>query len=88
MCGKFADDIQLEFDKEYKTEMKVGKHDDLKQIWADIRDETSNIIRDALVNDLPVLGDFRRRQLDARRKRLDAVAERLFSPKDLGTGPL
>ena len=86
MCGKFADDVQHEFDKEYKAEMKVGKHDDLKQIWSDIREETSNIIRDALVKDLPVFGDFHRRRLDARRKRLDAVAEELFSSKQESQG--
>ena len=78
MCGKFADDIQREFEGEYKTQAKVGKHDDLMQIWSDIREETANVIRDALVGELPVFGDFHRRRLDACRRRLDATAERLF----------
>ena len=78
MCDKFANGIQHLFDKEYKVEMSVGKHDDLKQVWTDICEETSKIIRDALIDDLPVFGDFHRRRLDAYRRRLDATAEKLF----------
>ena len=64
-CFKLARDLDQMFEKEYRVEMTVGTHDDLKQIWADIRDETSMIIREGLLEKLPFFGEFCRRRLEA-----------------------
>ena len=56
-----VDDI---FAAEYRRELAAGTHDDLRQRWALDRDETARIVRDAPLR-LPLLGEFRRRRLDA-----------------------
>ena len=75
-CFKLARDLDKMFEKEYKVEMAVGTHDDLKQIWADIRDETSMIIREGLLEKLPFFGEFCRRRLDAAAKKVFATFQR------------
>ena len=75
-CLKFARDLDQMFEKEYKVEMTVGTHDDLKQVWADIRDETSKIIREGLLEKLPFFGEFCRRRLDAAAKKVFAAFQR------------
>lgn len=52
------------FDREYQRILAVGIHDNLTQNWANVRDETAEIIRKAPL-DLPLFGEFRRRRLDA-----------------------
>ena len=75
-CFKLARDLDQIFEKEYKVEMTVGKHDDLKQVWSGIRDETSTIIREALLGELPFFGEFHRRRLDAAAKKVFATFPR------------
>ena len=75
-CFKLARDLDQMFEKEYKVEMAIGTHDDLKQIWADIRDETSMIIREGLLEELPFFGEFCRRRLDAAAKKVFATFQR------------
>jgi len=75
-CLNLARDLDQIFEKEYKVEMTVGTHDDLKQIWADIHDETSKIIREGLLEKLPFFGEFHRRRLDAAAKKVFAIFQR------------
>ena len=75
-CLKLARNLDLMFEKEYKVEMTVGTHDDLKQVWSAIRDETSKIIREALFEDVPFFGEFHRRRLDAAAKKVFATFQR------------
>ena len=74
MCLKL--DVDQIFEKEYKVELTVGRHDDLKQIWAAIREETSMILREALLEKLPFFGEFHRKRLDAAAKRVFATFQR------------
>jgi hypothetical protein len=75
-CFKLARDLDQMFEKEYRVEMTVGTHDDLKQIWADIRDETSTIIREGLLEELPFFGEYHRKRLDAAAKKVFAAFRR------------
>ena len=68
----FAQNVDATFESKYKGELVVGQHDDLRQIWMSIREETSKVIRDAPLGKLPLLGEFHRR-------RLDAAAQKIFA---------
>lgn len=56
-----ADEI---FAREYRRELAVGTHDDIRQTWTRIREETVDVIRDAPLH-LPFFGEFARHRLDA-----------------------
>jgi hypothetical protein len=60
------------FETEYRRDVAVGQRDDLKEIWAGVRDETASVIRDAPLGKLPLFGEFQR-------MRLDAAAEKVFA---------
>jgi len=61
------------FEAEYNGEMAVGQHDDLRQTWADIREETSEVIRKAPLGKLPFFGEFHRWRLDMAAKKVFAA---------------
>ena len=69
----FAQRLDEVFTAEYNGEMAVGQHDDLRQIWAGIREETSEVARKAPLGKLPFFGEFSRWRLDAAAKRLFAA---------------
>lgn len=69
-----ADDI---FAREYRRELAAATHENPRQLWASIRDETANVIRDAPLA-LPLFGEFLRR-------RLDGAAGRIFRARTSGT---
>jgi len=52
------------FEKEYRRDLAVGTCEEIRQLWALTREETAKIVLDAPL-DLPLLGEFRRRRLDA-----------------------
>lgn len=68
------DDI---FAREYRRELAVGTHDDIRQTWSLVRDETISIVRDAPLS-LPLFGEFARH-------RLDAAAEKVLKAGPTGT---
>lgn len=73
----FAQRLDAVFAAAYKGEMAVGQHDDLKQIWAGIRDETSDVIRNAPLGKIPFFGEFHRWRLDSAAKKVFAVFRRM-----------
>ncbi len=72
----FAQKLDDVFAAKYRGELIVGQRDDLRQIWAGIRDETAKVIRDAPLDELPFFGEFRRRRLDAAAKKIFAAFQR------------
>lgn len=56
--------IDAIFALEYRRELAIGTHDDIRQNWALTKDDTAELVRSAPLH-LPVFGEFRRRQLDA-----------------------
>ncbi len=72
-CLALSRDIDLLFKKEYKVEMTVGRHDELKQTWEGIRDETVTIVREALIGKIPWFGEFFRKRLDSARRHLEQM---------------
>ncbi|MGN0848040.1 MAG: hypothetical protein ACI4RA_11760 [Kiritimatiellia bacterium] len=69
-----VDDI---FAREYRRELAVGTHENTRQRWDLMRDETAEIVRDAPLH-LPFFGEWRR-------ARLDAAARRVFKARTSGT---
>lgn len=63
-----VDDI---FAREYRRKLVIGTHDNLRQYWDAVREETAEVIRHAPLN-LPLFGEFRRKRLDAAVARLCA----------------
>ena len=72
----FAQKVDDTFESKYKADLIVGQHDDLRQIWAGIRDETAKVIREAPLGKLPFFGEFHRRRLDAAAKKIFAAFQR------------
>ncbi len=52
------------FEREYRRELAVGTHSDIRQAWMQVREDTAEIVRNAPLR-LPLFGEFRRRRLDA-----------------------
>ena len=52
------------FAEECRSELAVGMHDDLRQVWEGVRDETADVVRSAPLA-LPWFGERRRKRLDA-----------------------
>ncbi|MBR2838868.1 MAG: 50S ribosome-binding GTPase [Kiritimatiellae bacterium] len=69
----FAQRVDEVFESKYKGELVVGQHDDLRQIWSVIRDETAKVIREAPLGKLPFFGEFHRWRLDAAAKKVFAT---------------
>ena len=59
MLSRKADEI---FEKEYRRTLAQPLHDDIRRYWEDIREETAKLIRSAPL-DLPIFGEFKRRQV-------------------------
>ena len=57
-----VDDI---FATEYRQQVAVGPHDNLRQVWEVLKAETAETVRKAPLGTVPFFGEFRRRQLDA-----------------------
>ena len=72
----FAQRVDEVFEAKYKGELVVGQHDDLRQIWAGIREETAKIIRDAPLEKLPLFGEYHRLRLDAAARKVFAAFRR------------
>ena len=72
----FAQRLDEVFEAEYNGEMAVGLHDDLRQIWLGIRDETSEVVRKAPLGKLPLFGEFHRWRLDATARKVFAAFRR------------
>lgn len=66
----FASRLDDVFASEYAEELVVGRHDDLRQIWSGIREETAKVVRDAPLGNLPLFGEFHRSRLDAAERRI------------------
>ena len=69
----FAHGLDAVFESEYKGEMAVGQHDDLRQIWAGIRGETSEVVRKAPLGKIPFFGELSRWRLDEAAKKVFAA---------------
>lgn len=72
---RLADRVDEIFETQYRSEVAIGSRDDLRQTWNAIRAETAQIIRSAPLR-LPLLGEFRRRQLDAAARRTFAAFQK------------
>ena len=72
----FAQRVDDVFASKYKGDLVVGQRDDLRQIWASIREETAKIIREAPLGELPFFGEFHRSRLDAAAKKVFAAFQR------------
>ncbi len=72
----FAQNVDDTFESKYRGDLVVGPHDDLRQIWAGIREETSKIIRDAPLGKLPFFGEFHRWRLDVAARKVFAAFHR------------
>ena len=66
----FAGRVDEIFAEECKSEMFVGQHDHLEQVWAGIREDTAEIVRNAPLGNLPLFGEHCRRRLDAARRKI------------------
>ena len=55
-----VDDI---FAREYRRQIAIGTHDNIRQHWDGTRDETAEIIRNAPLH-LPLFGEFHRKRLE------------------------
>ena len=72
----FAQRVDEIFAAQYKSEMAVGLHDDLRQVWSGIREETAEVVRRAPLDDLPLFGEFCRWRLDKAAKGIFAAFRR------------
>ena len=68
---RLAANVDTIFATEYSRTIALGKHDNLRQVWDEIRDETAEVVRSAPLR-LPFFGEFLRH-------RLEKASERLFS---------
>lgn len=73
--ARLAERVDEIFETQYRGEIAIGQHDDLRQTWNGVRDETAQIIRSAPLR-LPLFGELLRRQLDAAAARVFASFER------------
>ena len=64
-----VDDI---FAAENKRSIAIGNNDNLRLVWEETRAETADVVRTAPLN-LPMFGEWRRRQLDKAASRLFAA---------------
>ena len=69
----FAERVDDLFEKECKRDVFIGRIAHLQQIWAGIRDDTAEIVRNAPLGDLPFFGEYRRRRLDVAREKIFAA---------------
>lgn len=67
IISRKADEI---FAHVYRRELAIGTHENMRQHWADTRNDTIDLIRDAPLK-LPLFGEFARH-------RLDKAAEKVF----------
>ena len=65
----FASKVDAIFAEECRRELAAGMHDDLRQVWAEVRAETADVVRGAPLS-LPWLGELRRKRLDADAQRI------------------
>ena len=73
---QYAQRVDQMFEDEYKSEIMVGMHDDLRKIWKDIRDETAEIISKVPLGKWPFFGEFHRWRLDVAAQTVFAAFKR------------
>ena len=62
--GNLSRHVDEIFEKEYRKELAVGTHDNIRQLWDQYRNTTEDVVRDAPLA-LPLLGEHQRHRLDA-----------------------